>query len=58
VDAGKPGAGILLIQEIFGVGDYMEAVAEDLVALGYVVAAPDMFWRIEPDRAGVGRQAR
>lgn len=43
------GPGVLLLQEIFGVGDYMEAVAEDLVALGYVVAAPDMFWRIEPD---------
>ncbi|GAA0567590.1 dienelactone hydrolase family protein [Actinomadura livida] len=42
------GLGVLLVQEIFGVGEYMEAVAEDLVALGYVVAAPDMFWRIEP----------
>ncbi|MFG2084905.1 MULTISPECIES: dienelactone hydrolase family protein [unclassified Spirillospora] len=47
------GPGILLVQEIFGVGEYMEAVAEDLVALGYVVAAPDMFWRIEPDWAVV-----
>ncbi|MCP9950874.1 dienelactone hydrolase family protein [Actinomadura madurae] len=43
------GPGVLLVQEIFGVGDYMEAVAQDLVALGYVVAAPDMFWRIEPN---------
>ncbi|MBO2460304.1 dienelactone hydrolase family protein [Actinomadura violacea] len=43
------GPGILLIQEIFGVGEYMEAVAEDLTAMGYVVAAPDMFWRIEPN---------
>ncbi|WP_433466502.1 dienelactone hydrolase family protein [Spirillospora sp. CA-128828] len=43
------GPGVLLLQEIFGVGDYMEAVAEDLVALGYVVGAPDMFWRIEPN---------
>ncbi|WUH98203.1 dienelactone hydrolase family protein [Spirillospora sp. NBC_00431] len=43
-----PGPGVLLVQEIFGVGDYLEAVAEDLVALGYVVGAPDMFWRIEP----------
>jgi len=42
------GPGVLLLQEIFGVGEYMEAVAEDLVALGYVVGAPDMFWRIEP----------
>ncbi|WP_026417028.1 dienelactone hydrolase family protein [Actinomadura oligospora] len=43
------GPGILLIQEIFGVGDYMAAVAGDLTSLGYVVAAPDMFWRIERD---------
>ncbi len=42
------GPGILLIQEIFGVGDYIHAVAEDLTALGYVVAAPDLFWRIKP----------
>lgn len=46
---GTRGPGVLLVQEIFGVGDYMEAVAEDLVALGYVVAAPDMFWRIQPN---------
>ncbi|OLT38002.1 carboxymethylenebutenolidase [Actinomadura sp. CNU-125] len=46
-----PGPGILLVQEIFGVGEYMEAVAEDLVGLGYVVGAPDMFWRIEPNWA-------
>ncbi|TDB82703.1 dienelactone hydrolase family protein [Actinomadura sp. KC216] len=45
---GREGPGILLVQEIFGVGEYLQAVAEDLVALGYVVAAPDMFWRIEP----------
>ncbi|MFD0903185.1 dienelactone hydrolase family protein [Actinomadura sediminis] len=42
-------AGVLLVQEIFGVGEYMEAVAEDLVRDGYVVGAPDMFWRIEPN---------
>ena len=45
---GEAGPGVLLLQEIFGVGDYMEAVAEDLVALGYVVGAPDMYWRIDP----------
>jgi carboxymethylenebutenolidase len=42
------GPGILLIQEIFGVSDYIQAVAEDLAALGYVVAAPDLFWRLKP----------
>ena len=42
------GPGILLLQEIFGVGSYLRAVAERLVAHGYVVAAPDVFWRIQP----------
>jgi carboxymethylenebutenolidase len=47
------GPGLLLIQEIFGVSDYIREVAADLAALGYVVAAPDLFWRLEP-----GYQAR
>lgn len=42
------GPGILLIQEIYDVSDYIRAVAEDLAALGYVVAAPDLFWRLQP----------
>jgi carboxymethylenebutenolidase len=42
------GPGLLLIQEIYGVSDYISAVAEDLAALGYVVAAPDLFWRLKP----------
>ncbi|GAA3410070.1 dienelactone hydrolase family protein [Streptosporangium vulgare] len=40
---------ILLIQEIYGVGPYIRKVAEDLAALGYVVGAPDLFWRIRPN---------
>jgi carboxymethylenebutenolidase len=40
------GPGILLIQEVWGVGPYIRKVAEDLAALGYVVGAPDLFWRI------------
>jgi carboxymethylenebutenolidase len=47
------GPGILLIQEIFGVGEYIRAVAEDLAALGYVVAAPDLFWRLKPGHQAV-----
>jgi carboxymethylenebutenolidase len=46
-DSGS-GPGLLLIQEIFGVSDYIRAVAEDLADLGYVVAAPDLFWRLKP----------
>jgi carboxymethylenebutenolidase len=58
---GGGGPGVLLIPEIFGVGDYIHAVAEDLTALGYVVAAPDLFWRLRPgwraahDEEGVAR---
>jgi carboxymethylenebutenolidase len=53
------GPGVLVAQEIFGVSDYIEAAAEDLAALGYVVAAPDLFWRLRPgirlahDEAGI-----
>jgi carboxymethylenebutenolidase len=42
------GPGLVLIQEIFGVGDYIRAVAERLAAAGYVVGAPDVFWRFAP----------
>src|SRR5579875_763894 len=43
------GPGILLFQEIFGVNDFLRQKAADLAALGYVVLAPDVFWRIEPN---------
>jgi carboxymethylenebutenolidase len=46
--AAGTGPGLLLLQEVFGVGDYIRAVADDLAALGYVVAAPDLFWRVKP----------
>ncbi len=46
-DAG-PGPGLLLIQEIFGVGPYIRAVAERLADAGYTVGAPDVFWRFAP----------
>ncbi|WP_248965045.1 dienelactone hydrolase family protein [Sphaerisporangium perillae] len=41
------GPGLLLIQEIYGVGTYIRKVAEDLAGLGYVVGAPDLFWRLQ-----------
>ncbi|MEU5881030.1 dienelactone hydrolase family protein [Spirillospora sp. NPDC047279] len=46
------GPGLLLIQEIYGVGEYITDVAEELARGGYVVAAPDVFWRIEPNYVG------
>ena len=42
------GPGLLLIQEIFGVGAYISAVAARLADAGYVVGAPDVFWRFAP----------
>ena len=45
------GPGILLLQEIFGVNDFLTEKAADLAALGYVVLAPDVFWRLEPNIA-------
>lgn len=42
------GPGLLLIQEIYGVSDYIQEVATDLAGLGYVVGAPDLFWRLQP----------
>ncbi|WP_076263790.1 dienelactone hydrolase family protein [Intrasporangium flavum] len=40
------GPGIVLLQEIFGVSAYVRRRATDLAALGYVVAAPEIFWRL------------
>ena len=45
---GGTGPGLVLIQEIFGLDDYLESVAADLAALGYVVVVPELFWRIAP----------
>ena len=38
-----------MIQEIFGVGAYIRAVAERLADAGYLVGAPDLFWRFAPN---------
>ncbi|MEV4169339.1 dienelactone hydrolase family protein [Nonomuraea sp. NPDC049709] len=46
------GPGLLLVQEIYGVGPYIEKVALDLASRGYVVAAPDLFWRLRPNWRG------
>jgi carboxymethylenebutenolidase len=42
------GPGIVLLQEIFGINAYIRSVADDYAEEGYVVLAPDLFWRIEP----------
>jgi carboxymethylenebutenolidase len=45
--AGK-GAGIVVIQEIFGVNPWIRQIADRYAAAGYVAMAPDLFWRIQP----------
>ncbi|WP_433168876.1 dienelactone hydrolase family protein [Kribbella sp. CA-247076] len=41
------GPGLLLLQEIFGVSEYIEQRAADLAALGYSVIAPEIYWRLD-----------
>src|SRR4030088_2353150 len=48
VPASGSGPGILLLQEIFGVNSSMREVADYYAEEGYVVLAPDLFWRLEP----------
>ena len=41
------GPGLVLIQEIWGVNAHIRAVADQYAMDGYVVLAPDVFWRQE-----------
>ena len=45
--AGGYGPGIVVLQEIFGVNDYVRSVADWYAAHGFVAIAPDLFWRME-----------
>jgi carboxymethylenebutenolidase len=40
------GPGIAVFQEIFGVTDYIRGRCSDLADLGYVVCAPEIYWRL------------
>lgn len=44
--ASGSGPGIVLLQEIFGVSDYVQRRAAQLAELGYVVLAPEIYWRL------------
>ena len=39
------GPGIVVLQEIFGVSDYVQRRAAQLAEQGYVIVAPEIFWR-------------
>lgn len=45
---GGSGPGLLLFQEIFGVTHHIRTVAEQYALDGFVVLAPDVFWRQAP----------
>ena len=42
------GPGVLLLQEIFGVSRYIQRRAAALASEGYVVLAPELYWRLDP----------
>jgi carboxymethylenebutenolidase len=42
------GPGLVIIQEIWGVNEHIRTVADQYALDGYVVLAPDMFWRQKP----------
>jgi len=48
IPARGSGPGMLLLHEIYGVNDYVRDGAQRLAELGYVVLAPDLFWRTQP----------
>jgi carboxymethylenebutenolidase len=53
--AGK-GPALLLFQEIFGVNEHIRGIAEQYALDGFVVLAPDIFWRQAP-RIELGYEA-
>ena len=42
------GPGMVVIQEIFGVNDYIKGACERLANLGYMALAPDLYWGLGP----------
>jgi carboxymethylenebutenolidase len=48
LEPGRKAAGILVIQEIFGVNQVMRDLCDGYAAQGYVAMCPDLFWRQEP----------
>lgn len=48
-DNPAPKAGLIVLQEIFGVTDYIRSTCVQLAQAGYHVMAPALFDRVEPD---------
>ena len=49
IPASGKGPGIVMCQEIFGIIAFMREVADYYAEEGYVVLAPDLFWRLKKD---------
>ena len=43
------GAGVIVLQEIFGINYFMRETCHRLAAQGYLALCPDLFWRQEPN---------
>src|SRR5699024_10588531 len=52
------GPGVLVLQEIFGVSEYVRTRAAALAEAGYVVFAPDLYWRLPDAQVGEDDVAR
>ncbi|MGO3208951.1 dienelactone hydrolase family protein [Brachybacterium sp. AOP42-C2-15] len=52
-DLEEPVPGLVVLQEIFGLSDYMQQRCADLAALGYAVLAPQLFARLDPPLVGL-----
>lgn len=46
--AQTPAAALVLVPEVFNVNDHIRAVADSYAADGFLVLAPDLYWRQEP----------
>src|SRR5699024_3164349 len=52
-DLGQPLPGRVVLEEIFGLSDYVRQRCADLAALGYAVLAPQLFARLDPPAVGI-----
>ena len=48
IPAEGSGPGLILLQEIFGINQYLRDMAQIYAEEGYVVLVPDLFWRMQP----------
>lgn len=48
-DGGRPKAGLVILQEIFGVNGHIRRVTDRFASMGYLAIAPALFDRVRPD---------